>query len=189
MLKLRTINNWLSLVAAGLAIYIIAAPFLPQATFAWRSHFSEPVTIANNSGENGPDLPEENVLVIPSIQLYEIIHEGQDASALKNGAWRRPHTSTPDQGGNTVIVGHRFTYDGAATFYHLDKIQADDEITIAWEGEVHRFKVAFIKVVPADHISIEDDTDEPLLTLYTCTPLWSATERLVIGATPLRESE
>lgn len=188
MFKLRSVNNCLSLIVVGLAVYIMAAPFLPQLAFAWRSHFVEPITIVVDSEEDDLSLPEDNLIAIPSIQLYEKIHEGQDATALRNGAWRRPHTSTPDQGSNTVVVGHRFTYNGPATFYHLDKIQKGDEITVVWEQEVYRYEVAFIKVVPADHIAVENSTSEPLLTLYTCTPLWSATERLVIGATPVKET-
>jgi LPXTG-site transpeptidase (sortase) family protein len=187
MFKLRSINNCLSLIVVGLAAYIIVAPFLPQLSFAWRSHFAEPVAISVSSEGGSQGLPEDNLIAIPSIQLHEKIHEGQDATALQNGAWRRPHTSTPDQGSNTVVVGHRFTYNGPATFYHLDKIQKGDEITVVWEREIYRYEVAFVKVVPADHIAVEDGTNEPLLTLYTCTPLWSATERLVIGATPVKE--
>ena len=99
-----------------------------------------------------------------------------------------PHTSTPDKGGNTVLVGHRFTYKNPeGVFYHLDKVQLGDAITLHWQGNAYDYEVAEIKVVPANEISVEDNTAEPQLTIYTCTPLWSVKNRLVIIAKPLEE--
>ena len=120
--------------------------------------------------------------------MKETIHEG-DKRALRLGVWRRPNTSTPDGGGNTVIVGHRFTYAaGAAVFYNLDKIQVNDPITLTWHGRAYIYKVTETKVVDPGELSVEAATQEPRLTLYTCTPLWTSKSRLVIVAEPVEAS-
>jgi sortase A len=123
-------------------------------------------------------------LIIPALNMREDIHEG-DIRALRLGVWRLPHTSTPDAGGNTVLVGHRFTYRGEAVFYHLDKVHEGDPLTLHWHGKIYTYKVAAIKTVPPTEVSIEANTDQPLLTIYTCTPLWTAKNRLVIQARPV----
>jgi sortase A len=51
-----------------------------------------------------------------------------------------------------------------------------------WEGKPYRYMVKNILVVSPSQINIEEPTGENILTLYTCTPLWSAKDRLVIQA-------
>ena len=56
------------------------------------------------------------------------IVEGGDDSSLNKGAWHRPGTGNPENGGNMVITGHRFQYlpPNNITFYHLDKMRYVD---------------------------------------------------------------
>ncbi len=191
-IRLRTLNNCLTAVVALLALYIIAAPFWPQITW-WVRH-DTPVSritthVSVNTGTTPPPVAtvQGDRLIIPALDMQEDIHEG-NLSALRLGVWRLPHTSSPDKGGNTVLVGHRFTYSGAAVFYHLDKVQVGDPITLNWHGKVYRYEVTSIKVVPPTEVSVEANTKEPLLTIYTCTPLLTAKDRLVIQATPIEEA-
>lgn len=173
-----------------IALYIVAAPFLPQITW-WVSHDSQIKNIVHQSASSPADLPvteqkvDGDMLFIPKLEMQEPIYGG-GIGALNKGVWRVQHTSSPDNGGNTVLVGHRFTYqDPTGVFYHLDKIGESDRITLHWQGKVYEYKVTETKVVPATEISIEDNTAEPQLTLYTCTPVWSIKNRLVIIAKPL----
>ena len=124
-----------------------------------------------------------------SLGMEETINEGNSIATLRKGVWRLPHTSTPDKGGNTVLVGHRFTYSGQAVFYHLDKVKQGDRITIVWKGKLYSYEVKTIKVVPPTEVSVEANTKEPMLTIYTCTPLLTAKDRLVIQATPIGEGQ
>lgn len=186
-ISLRLFNNFLSVVVALLAVYIAAAPFLPQVGW-WVTHES-PVSgilykpnVAASSAVG--QAIEGDKLFIPRIDLAEPIHGGGKES-LNLGVWRVPHSSTPDMGGNTVLVGHRFTYkDPTGVFYHLDKVQKGDEITVHWQGKAYEYEVTEIKVVPASEVSVEHNTTEPRLTVYTCTPLWSVENRLVVIAEP-----
>lgn len=185
---LRAINNCLTAVVALLAVYIAAAPFLPQVGW-WVTHESPVKGILPNRSNAAATPATEQViegdkLFIPRIDLAEPIHGGGKQS-LNLGVWRVPHTSAPDMGGNTVLVGHRFTYkDPTGVFYHLDKVREGDEITVHWQGKAYEYQVTEIKVVPATEVSVEHNTTEPRLTVYTCTPLWSVENRLVVIAEP-----
>ncbi len=130
-----------------------------------------------------PAASEPNRLTIPKIGVDADILEGADESTLDKGIWRRPNTSTPERGGNTVVVAHRFKYlSGGNTFFHLDKVAAGDEIDVRWDGKEYRYQVTGTEVVSIHQVSIENPTDTPQLTLYTCTPLWTSKQRLVVHA-------
>jgi sortase A len=77
-------------------------------------------------------------------------------------------------------VGHRFTYAGPAVFYFLDKIQLKDKIYVDWQQKRYIYEVQNIKEVPPTALSVHAATNKPVLTLYTCTPLLTAKNRLVI---------
>lgn len=132
------------------------------------------------------DIPTDSRLVIPKIALDQHIYEGTSPYLVNKGVWARPNTSTPPKGSNTVLVGHRFTYDGPATFYNLDKVAVGDPIVVYWRGKEYDYKVSETKVVPPTAIDVEAPTKDPQLTIYTCTPLWSAKNRLVVVAKPIK---
>jgi len=155
---LRLFNHVLTGVIALLAVYIIAAPFLPQ--LSWWVRHDSPVSgalpsrdvtsdlpSADSSPQSPAVVPEGEQLIIPGLDMRETIHGGASISALRQGVWRLPHTSSPDKGGNTVLVGHRFTYSGQAVFYHLDKVKKGDPIIVTWQGKVYRYEVTDIKTV------------------------------------------
>ncbi|MBI4089915.1 MAG: sortase [Candidatus Kerfeldbacteria bacterium] len=133
-------------------------------------------------------VPQDNRLVIPKIGVnYEIV-EGPDERALDRGIWRIPQTSTPDQGGNTVLTGHRFRYlSGPKTLYLLDQMQIDDIIIVYWQGQEYDYKVVERRVVNPDAVEILENTPFPQLIVFTCTPLFSTKQRLVLFARPMTE--
>ena len=162
-------------------------PFLPILTFWLRQKTVEPPVIVSQAApepEQKKSFPKDNRIVIPSLLLDEEILEGPDAGVLNNGIWRRPITSTPDQESNTVLAGHVFTYDDPeGVFYHLNKLKPGEEIAVYWNGAEYLYIVTNIKEVPATAVDIEAPTNQPVLTLYTCTPLWNPVNRLVVSAT------
>jgi sortase A len=102
---------------------------------------------------------------------------------LKNGIWRWPDSSTPDKGGNTVFLAHRFSYTGPhGAFYYLDKLRPNDEIGVTWNNKLYRYRVTSVTQVPPTDTAIEDNTPDARITLFTCTPLWHPVNRLVIVA-------
>lgn len=185
--SLRTFNNLLSWVIVVMAVYILIFPLIPQFTFWWNKLTNQHPTLVSvnlslSDGEDPPKetYPSENTLVIPGINLQEVVYEGAGSWILSKGLWHRPQTSNPSEASNTVIAGHRFTYRGAAVFYHLDKVSAGDQIILYWEGNKYIYEVARTYVVPPTALEVEAPTEEPRLTLYTCTPLWTSQSRLVI---------
>lgn len=181
------------LVAMIIAIngYILVAPFTPQFSLWLRKHRTQSVAglpyktnLDKNSGKNKTRaaIPADNRLVIPKLALNEHIYVGTNPHLVNKGVWARPNASTPPQKSNTVLVGHRFTYDGPATFYSLDKVTTGDPIIVYWQGKEYDYRVATTKVVPPTAVEVEAPSGAPELTVYTCTPLWSATNRLVVVA-------
>ncbi len=167
--------------------YIVVMPLVPILTFWFESHTTSRLQMLGSelhvplSKESA--MPEGNRLVIPAMLLDAPINEGQTMAALHSGTWRRPNTSTPDKGSNTVIVAHRFTYtDPRGPFYFLNNMQVGDEIGIFWQGKRYIYKVNATNVVHPDQASIENPTSDARLTLYTCTPLWLPKDRLVVTA-------
>lgn len=174
--------NWLLLAGIVLANgYVILTPFVPQVTYQVATVFSEPQKV--NTPEARAEISRDtDHVVIPKIGLDEKIWFGDNEKLVNKGVWHIPHSSTPDQGSNTVLVGHRFSYKDAAVFYHLDKLEAGDPIVVAYQGKLYAYKVNGKRIVKPTEVSVEDPSEIEKLTLYTCHPLWSTRERLVITA-------
>lgn len=189
---LKNLNIVTSVVIALLAFYIIMLPYFPDITSAsiYINRFevdnSQLKTTLIEPGTKVGELhstPKDNRLVIPKIYVNAPIGESRDRDALGQGMLRLPNTSTPDIGGNTVIIGHRVLFtSGPLTLYYLDQVRIDDLILVYWKGTEYAYKVYEVKVVSPDQIEIEDNTKESIITLYTCTPKWTSQRRLVVRA-------
>lgn len=129
-------------------------------------------------------------VIIAKIGVNAPIVEGQNGDwALSRGAWRLPESSTPDQGGNTVITGHRFKYlpPSNLTFYLFHKLAIGDIVSVIWQGKEYYYKIKLIKIVAATDFSVLEPTTEPTLTLFTCDPIYSQKNRLVVVSELIEE--
>jgi LPXTG-site transpeptidase (sortase) family protein len=132
--------------------------------------------------DNNPDR-----IIIKKIGVdAPIVVTNDEKYGLNHGAWLMPQGSTPEQGGNTVITGHRFKYlpPNNLTFYLLDKLVKGDEIEVDWRGKEYRYLVDSTKIVSASEISILASSSQPILTVFTCDPIFSTKNRLVVLAKP-----
>lgn len=191
-MTLRRFNNMLSMVVVMLCLYVLLAPMFPQAAFWWRKSVvkKSPPLVTAAEGKGPEVMPAENTLVIPRLQMQQTIHENKNAQwGLAKGVWRDPKSKTPGSRDNTVLTGHRFTYAGAAVFYHLDKLQTNDELILYWGKKKYIYRVQTIKVVPPTENSVVAATQDETLTIYTCTPLITAKDRLVVIAKPVEEAQ
>jgi LPXTG-site transpeptidase (sortase) family protein len=184
--------NRLMLVAIILInAYVILTPFFPALLF-WAQKHQGTTYKRLATAVHTPSVQKSepgNRLIAPSMLFDEQFYEGKDMRTLNQGAWHIPYSSTPDKGGNTVIIGHRFTYTNPrGTFYNLDKLKVGDEVAVQWDNKKYVYKVRDSKVVPPDATYVENPSTDPILTLYTCTPLWNPKERLVVTA-DLEDSE
>ncbi len=127
--------------------------------------------------------PADNRLVIPKIGVNIPIVEGQNEdAALNRGAWRIPNSSNPKEGGNTVLSAHRFRYRPPSnlTLYLLDKMRVGDIMIVYWNGKEYDYRVSETKIVPRENTDIAEPTQTAQLTVFTCHPLFSTKERLVV---------
>ena len=132
-----------------------------------------------------------NALIIPKIGVNIPIIESEDEKyGLSRGAWRLPKSSTPEENGNMVLTGHRFKYlpPSNLTFYLLHKLEAGDIVSVVWNNKTYYYRVKEKKVVSADDTSILKQTKKPTLTIYTCDPIYSTKNRLVIVAEQIQNS-
>lgn len=193
-MTLRRFNNLLSALVIGLGLYIAITPFLPMIGF-WltdkspesRAPYSGVLAEIEGSDSDAP-APDENRIVIPSIQVDEPILESSNIGIINDGGtWRRPNTAVPTEVDNTVIVGHRWFGAEVSTFYHLDKVLPGQKLAIYWEGEEILYEVIDKRIVDASAVEIEKSTSHKTLTIYTCDPIWTAKNRLVITAEPVED--
>lgn len=184
-------NNALLALIIVINAYIIAAPLLPQLNYWWQSHHTakraqltqliHPAATATK-----PAAPQPNSLIIPTMLLNQPTLEGPESNwfnLLYKGIWRWPASSTPDKGGNTVFLAHRFSYTGPhGAFYYLDKLKIGDEIGVVWNNKTYTYDVTSSTEVPPTDTAIENNTSDSRITLFTCTPLWHPVNRLVVVA-------
>ena len=86
----------------------------------------------------------------------------------------------PARSGNAAIAGHRTTY--LHPFYNLNELVPGDPITIVTLQGIFLYHVTGSLAVPPTDVSVVDQTRTPTLTLTTCNPRYSASQRLVVHA-------
>lgn len=133
-----------------------------------------------------------NRLYIQKIGVDVAIVTGNDEEILQHGAWhRKPQNGDPIKGGNFVLSAHRFQmgYTPAGTvakspFYNIDKLGPGDSIIVDYDGSRHIYEIVRKYKVDPRQVEIEERSDVPKLTLYSCTFRGSADGRDVIEAVP-----
>jgi len=126
---------------------------------------------------------------IPKIGVSKFIVEGVDVSDLRQGPGHYPGTPLPGQEGNAAIAGHRTTY--GAPFGNIDQLATGDDITIQTVQGTFTYRVDRdpFAVDPGDGDVLKPEPDPARpghnlaqLTLTTCTPKYSAAQRLIVKA-------
>ncbi len=187
---LKNSNTVLTIIILILAFYLIMFPFLPgfllwvedardsTKGYIYNSNLTDEIDTGIDKLALKPT-PDDNRIVIPTISIDGEIHEGDSPAVLKEGIWRRPNTSTPDKGGNTVIISHRRMYTfNPDVFYSLPKLEKDDKFIVFWEGKEYDYQVFETKTVDPSETEIEENTNEAIVTLYTCT--LNSKQRIVV---------
>ncbi len=126
------------------------------------------------------DLKYLGTLEIPSIDLNMPLVEGTTDKDIAISAGHMITTAYPGQIGNCVIVGHR-GYSFGRLFNRLDELGPGDEIIVNVGSEQYKYEVYLSKVVLPTDTSVTNQTNKAkVLTLVTCTPLFSSEYRLII---------
>ncbi len=140
---------------------------------------TSPPTIAPPVPAPAPGSPV-GILSIPKISVSMVVVEGTDAEQLRAGPGHYPGTPLPGQAGNAAIAGHRTTY--LHPFYNLDALVPGDAIDVLTAQGWFVYKVTGSQAVAPTDVAVVAPTPTPVLTLTTCNPRFSATQRLVVQA-------
>jgi sortase A len=141
--------------------------------------------------------PGEGVfrIVIPTIEVREMVVEGVDTESLRKGPGHYPDCRRgfekplctdqeeiwPGEVGRVIISGHRTTY--GAPFYDIDQLREGDEIRLETKWGNFTYEVTGSEIVAPNAQDIATPaSDKPELVLTTCNPRFSAAERLIVSA-------
>lgn len=189
-------SSWRNYTIYGIAIvmvlaglYMLFTAMYPLVHFGLINQANSSTTrlIEQTAGEI-----TDNRLYIPKIDI-NLPYSTGDARTMENGAWWRvPENGNPEDGGNFVLSAHRFIMGitpeqtlRKSPFYNIDKLAVDDQIIIDYSGRRYTYKISQIFSVKPEAIEIENRTDEPQLTLYSCTLGGASDGREVIIAKPV----
>lgn len=121
-------------------------------------------------------------IVIPRIDLDEIVLEGVDGDELNAGPGHLPGSVLPGERGNSVISAHRDRH-----FNHLDALSVGDTIRTESGRYANTWVIVSTRVLDKDAPALFN-TRGPTLTLTTCWPiryLGPAPDRLIVTARPV----
>jgi sortase A len=117
---------------------------------------------------------------IPTIGASFVVVKGTGASELENGPGVYPETNFPGIPGTTAIAGHRTTY--LAPFRHIDALRRGQRIVLEMPYARFTYTVIGSHVVLPTDVSAIDPVGYSRLVLSACTPLFSASHRLLVFA-------
>lgn len=163
-----------------LLITALAPAIMPSPKINFASESAQPQDIT------------ENRLYIPKIGVDVLVASG-GVEALEKGAWhRKPENGNPERGGNFVLSAHRFEIGWTpgqtqekSPFYHIDKLQVGDNLYVDYGQKRYTYEVTNKYAVDRYATYIEAPSDEPKMTLYSCTLEGEAAGRDVIEARPV----
>ncbi len=150
-------------------------------------------------------LPIQNRIEIPSLGINAPVVEVENGvSALKGQDWNTleesihkslsegvvhyPGTAEPGKRGNVFLTGHSSNVfwelsDFNTVFAKLPKIKIGDEILIAHDQNLYRYKITETKEVQPNDVSVLTQGDGYEITLMTCTPVGTRLRRFIAKGT------
>ncbi|MEI6054222.1 MAG: sortase [Candidatus Saccharibacteria bacterium] len=158
--------------------------------------YIDPQNIVINPNANITVGPEPR-LIIPKINIdvpvnYDVGNDyDSQMKAMENGVahFSIPGASShPGQIGNTVIAGHSSNGlfqkgDYKFIFVQLEKLAKGDTIYANYNSIRYTYSVTRIEIVgPNDVQKLVYETNKPVMTLITCTPIGTDKQRLLVIA-------
>jgi len=123
---------------------------------------------------------------IPRIGANFVLVNGTGTEELEEGPgiYSRsgyPQRTFPGLGGTTAIAGHRTTY--LAPFRHIDELRSGDSIIVTMPYGRFTYTVTGHRVVlPGNVAAAVTPVGHPRVVLSACTPLFSASHRILVFA-------
>ena len=129
------------------------------------------------------------ILTYDRLDMKLPVTDGVTVEQLKIAIGHVPETAPIGSEGNAVLAGHR-SYTYGQFFNRLgeaepgDIIRYEDKSGAAFSYEVYQI----LEIEPNDQTAFVQPKGEHLLTLYTCTPIRTATHRLLVRARLIPEN-
>ena len=119
------------------------------------------------------------ILQIKKIGVKKVVVSGVGVEQLREGPGHYRSTALPGQRGNAAIAAHRTAY--GSPFKRINELEKGDEITITNVlKETFVYKVTNTKIVEPTEVDVLAPTDEAILTLTSCHPLYTANQRIIV---------
>jgi sortase A len=184
---------------AGLAVAALVFGFFSSSLLSARIEYyiqqHRPQTYASTAqaagvpiDKNAHQIKIEKINVdAPVIYDQTVVNQTAFLQALHNGVVHYPGTALPGQQGNVVIFGHSSGQWWAPGNYKfvftlLNKAAIGDRIFLDYQGKRYIYRVYNTKVVPPTDLSVLNQGSNNTLTLITCTPVGTSTNRLIVQA-------
>ena len=134
-------------------------------------------------------LVEIGRIQIPKTGVDQAVREGVEQVVIDAGPAHWPGTAEFGGWGNVVLAGHRSTH--TEPFLRNAELAVGDEILLSDSTGTYHYAVTSVEVLPNTAMWIVDQHEGRSLTIFTCHPIGSSAERLVVRAelkTRARES-
>lgn len=189
--------NFKPAVSAALTGILILGIFNSQAILGQVQYLTTPsggrAAPSGSIDANTPVGDESRILIpqldvnVPVVYDEKSFEEEKVQKALERGVVHYGTTAMPGENGNNVIVGHSSNnwWDSGKykfAFILLDKLQNGDEIILHYEGTRYVYEVHNKEVVEPTNTDVLKQTEDPILTLITCTPPGTSWKRLIVQA-------
>ncbi|MBQ9605156.1 MAG: class D sortase [Firmicutes bacterium] len=126
------------------------------------------------------------IMEIEKIDLVVTLAEGTDNKSITLSVGHFPGTAMPGQVGNFAVVGHR-SYRYGAYFNRLDELENGDIVRIKTADGIFSYMVDSKMIVEPNDTWVLEPSEAATMTLVTCTPIRTATHRLIIKGHLLEE--
>lgn len=170
-------------------LWVVSSPWLHDITLNPDRNSTTELIESTKSQPSKTD-----TLYIPAIDMSLPFASGGAHVLDHNAWWRKPENGNPADGGNFVLAAHRFELAPTpaetrrkSPLYSVHRLKEGDSIVVDYQGERYTYTISKIYRVKPTDIQIEDRTQEPQLTLYTCTLNGDSDGRDVIIAQPSKK--
>ena len=137
-----------------------------------------PAALPNPSAHR--DLAEIGRIQIPKTGLDQPVREGVEQMVIDAGPAHWPGTAAFGGWGNVVLAGHRTSH--TEPFLRNAELAPGDDIVLSDPTGSYHYGVTSVEVVPNTAMWIVDQHPGRTLTIFTCHPIGSSAERLVVRA-------
>ncbi|MEG2868839.1 MAG: class D sortase [Terrisporobacter sp.] len=117
------------------------------------------------------------LIEIPSINLSQGLVEGVTDEILQYYIGHFEDSVKPGEIGNFAVAGHRVSNYSEA-FVNLYKLKSGDLVSVKSRGKEFIYEINENFIVDPDRVEVLDSTDEPTITLITCTV--GAKQRVIV---------